>query len=224
MTVSLVIALAVLLQAADEPATPTWFPAQATVGLTGLLATDGTPTVGLELQGVGLVAVPSSTPLLTTHEALVLGVGGRVLFGTSDFDGCSLCLARQTFGPMLRVGYAVTDRAAQKGFTFPDAVLFLQVSPSLVRERLPDAPLVPGGVRLAFAVRVDLGVSVIAWTAALFKLVGLIVSEGSTEVGVVTLPLFLIAFLNHLSLSWEWSSAAFSPSTSRFGGTVGVSF
>ncbi len=199
MTVSLVIALAVLLQAADEPATPTWFPAQATVGLTGLLATDGTPTVGLELQGVGLVAVPSSTPLLTTHEALVLGVGGRVLFGTSDFDGCSLCLARQTFGPMLRVGYAVTDRAAQKGFTFPDAVLFLQVSPSLVRERLPDAPLVPGGVRLAF-------------------------SEGSTEVGVVTLPLFLIAFLNHLSLSWEWSSAAFSPSTSRFGGTVGVSF
>jgi hypothetical protein len=223
--VPLAITLAVLLGVTDdEPARPNWFPAHGMVGLTGLWATNGTPTPGLELQGGGLVAIPTTSSLITTHEALVLGVGGRVLLGASDFEGCSLCMARQTFGPMLRVGYAVSERAAEKGFTFPDGVLFLQVSPSLVRESLPDAPLVPGGVRLAFACRVELGVSVIAWTAAIFKLVGLIASEGSTEVGVVTLPLFLIAFLNHLSLSWEWSAAAFSTSTSRFGGTVGVSF
>lgn len=106
----------------------------------------------------------------------------------------------------------------------PDLAVWLQAGPLLVREAIPDAPLMPGGARLTWGVRVDAGVTAIAWTLKLFKLVGLITEEGSSEVGAVTLPLFAFAFVNHLGLWWEWSGAAVSMSSHRFGATIGASF
>lgn len=213
--------LALVLTAAPEPGR--WFPVSARGGFTAFVSTaSGSPTIGAELEVLANVGTPGTGPLPWTHQGFVFGAGVRGFFGGSPWTACDWCLSRLTVGPVARLSYVVSDRL--EGATVPDAALWLQVSPQLVRENLPDAPLMPGGSRLAFAVRLDLGVTLVTWTLSLFKLVGLIHDEGSVEVGAATLPLFALAFINHLALSWEWSGAAVSMSSHRFGATIGSSF
>jgi len=212
--------LALVLTAVPEPGR--WFPVSARGGFTTFISTAGSPTVGADLEVLANFGVPSTGPLPWTHQGFVFGAGVRGFFGGSPWTACDWCLSRQTVGPLARLSYVVSDRL--EGATVPDDALWVQVSPQLVRENLPDAPLMPGGSRLAFSVRVDLGVTLISWTLSLFKLAGLIHDEGSVEVGAATLPLFALAFINHLALSWEWSGAAVSMSSHRFGATIGSSF
>ncbi len=212
--------LSLVLTAAPEPGR--WFPVSARGGFTAFISTTGSPTLGADLEVLANFGAPSTGPLPWTHQGFVFGAGVRGFFGGSPWTSCNWCLSRQTVGPVARVSSVVSDRL--EGATVPDAALWLQISPQLVRENLPDAPLMPGGTRLAFAVRVDLGVTLVTWTLSLFKLVGLIHGEGSVEVGAATLPLFALAFINHLALSWEWTGAAVSMSSHRFGATIGSSF
>lgn len=215
-------ALLSLLVAATPDGEGRWFPFSARGGFTAALATTRAPLIGGHLEALAVFGTPGTGPLPFAHQGLVTGVGLTGFFGGAPWTACDWCLTRQTFGVVARVGYAVSDRL--KGPTVPDYALWLQASPLIVREAIPDAPLMPGGSRLAAGVRVDLGFTAIGWTLRLFKLVGLITEEGSSEVGAVTLPLFALAFVNHVALSWEWSAAAVSMSTHRFGATIGASF
>ncbi|MBL8917341.1 MAG: hypothetical protein JNJ54_00650 [Myxococcaceae bacterium] len=215
-------ALLSVLLSASPPGEGRWFPFTARAGFSAAVATSGQPLVGATFEALALFGRPGTGPLPFARQGLVTGGGLTVFLGGAPWTACDWCLSRQTIGPVARVGYVVSDRLEDPGV--PDLSLWVQASPLLVREAIPDAPLMPGGARLTWGVRVDLGVSAVAWTLALFKLVGLISEEGSSEVGAVTLPLFAFAFVNHLALSWEWSGPAVSMSSHRFGATIGASF
>lgn len=215
-------ALLSVLIAATPAGDGRWFPITARVGFTAAIATSGHPLLGVTLEALAISGRPGTGPLPYTRQGVVFGGGLGVFLGGAPWAACDWCLSRQTLGPVARVGYVVSERLEDPGV--PDLSLWLQVSPLLVREALPDAPLMPGGARITWGARVELGLSAVAWTLALFKLVGLITEEGSSEVGAVTLPLFAFAFVNHLGLSWEWSGSAVSMSTHRFGATIGSSF
>lgn len=208
--------------AATPPGDGRWFPFTARAGFTAAIATTGQPLVGATLEALAVGGQPGAGPLPWARQGFVYGGGLSVFLGGAPWTACDWCLSRQTLGPVARVGYVVSDRLESPGV--PDLAVWLQAGPLLVREAIPDAPLMPGGARLTWGVRVDAGVTAIAWTLKLFKLVGLITEEGSSEVGAVTLPLFAFAFVNHLGLWWEWSGAAVSMSSHRFGATIGASF
>lgn len=212
--------LSVLVSAAPDGGR--WFPVSARAGVTAFLSTAGGPTVGADLEVLANLGAPGEGPLPFAHQGLVFSAGVRGFFGAAPWTACDWCLSRQSFGPVARLSVVGSDRL--EGATVPDGALWVQAGLLLVRESVPDAPLMPGGSRLAFGVRVDLGVTAVGWTLALFKLVGLIYDEGSTDMGPITLPLFVVAFLNHLAFSWEWSGAAVSMSAHRFGATIGASF
>jgi hypothetical protein len=222
--------IALLVTGAPEP--QRWFPFSARGGFTAFISTSGSPTLGADLEVQANFGRPGSGPLPFSHQGFVFSAGLRGFFGGSPSTACSWCLARLTVGPLARLSYVGVDRLDGPGrsarwrraATVPDEALWIQVSPQVVRESLPDAPLMPGGTRLAFAARVDLGITLFSWTRALLTLAGVIHDEGSVEVGAATLPLFLLAFINHLALSWEWTTTAFSMSGHRFGATIGFSF
>lgn len=213
--------LAAVLLAAPV-AEDAWLPLSVRASFSALVATDGSPTLGVDLATLAIFGRPGTGPLPWTHQGVIYGAGVRASFAGGPWTACDWCLSRQTFGPVGRLGYVVSDRL--EGPTVPDFAFWLEASPLLVRESIPDAPLMPGGGRLGFATRVEVGVTSAAWTLAILSLVGLVAEEGSTEVGAITLPLFALAFINQLSLTWEWSGAAVSGSTHRFGGTIGGSF
>lgn len=201
----------------------TWFPVSAGLRLSAAISTRGQPSLGAELFAAAVFGRPSPGPLPFANQGLTFGPGLFGAFGGSPWTACDWCLTRIALGPFARLAWVFGDRVAKQGSTIPDYAAWLHVGPLLVRESLPDAPLMPGGARTTGGARVEVGFTAIGWTVALFKLVGLIAEEGSTEVGVVTLPLFGLAFVNTVSVFWEWNGPAISMSGHRFGATIGGS-
>lgn len=213
--------LPLVLGAAPSPK-GSWFPVTGRGTFTALVSTSGSPVLGADLEALATFGRPSETGAADTWHGLVFGAGVRGFFGVSPWTSCDWCLSRQTFGALGRIGYVRSSRL--KPWTVPDLGVWVQAGPLLVRENLPEAPLTNGGTRLTGGVRVDIGLTLIAWTLEVFKLVGLIYEEGSSEVGAVTLPLFALAFINHVALTWEYSGTAVSMSAHRFGASIGASF
>jgi hypothetical protein len=207
---------------AASPQEPAWFPVTGVVAFTAQVQPTGTPTLGLDVQVLATLGRPHpSEPGIERAEGFVVALGGRGFFGPTPWPQCDWCLTRLTVGPSVRAGYAVSTVQAPR--RLPDFALWVQVSPLLVLERLPDAPLMPGGSRTAPGVRVDLGASAFWWTRQVLRMLGLIVEEGSTQVGLISLPLFGLGFINHLGLSWEYSGSTVSQAAHRFGVTLGTS-
>jgi hypothetical protein len=178
--------------------------------------------LGADVEALANFGRPLEAGPPDVWHGVIFSAGLRGFFGAAPWTSCDWCLSRQSYGVVGRVSYVRSGRL--KSWTVPDLGLWLQAGPLLVRENLPEAPLTVSGTRLTGGVRVDLGVTVIAWTIELFKVVGLIYEEGSSEVGAVTLPLFGLAFINHVAISWEYSGAAVSMSGHRFGASIGASF
>lgn len=222
--------LTILLAAAPDDAR--WFPVSARASFSAAVTGQGTPVLGVELGALVMFGKPGTGPFPFDRQSLTFGVGLRGFLGAAPWTTCDWCLTRQEFGPAFRLGYALGDAPKPSEDTHkvvgrpvvPDLQLWLEASPLVAREAIPDAPLMPGGARVGFGVRVELGVTAVAWTMTLFKLVGLIADEGSVDLGAVTLPLFGLAFINQLGVWVEWSSPAVSMSTTRFGATIGASF
>lgn len=225
-------ALLTLLLTAAPGEEARWFPVSARASFSAAITSQGTPLVGVELAALAMFGKPGTGPLPFDRQGFVFGVGLRGFLGVAPWTTCDWCLTRQEFGPAFRLGYAMGDtpkpregvHLAEERPTVPDLQLWLEASPLVVREAIPDAPLMPGGSKVRFGVRVELGVTAVAWTLTVFKLVGLIAEEGSVDMGPITLPLFGLAFINQLGLWFEWNSPAVSMSTTRFGATIGASF
>ncbi len=215
----LTLPLTALLCAAP---TERWFPVTGVVGFTAQVQPSGTPTLGLDVQVLTPFGTPRRDgPFGSAAEGVVVALGARMFFGPTPWPQCDWCLSRLAVGPAARVGYAVSSQT--EGRRIPDFALWLQVSPLLVLESLPDAPLMPGGSRTAPGVRVDLGFSAVWWTRQVMRMLGIIVEEGATQVGLISLPLFGLGFINHLGLSWEYATPAVSVGSHRLGVTVGAS-
>jgi len=217
-----VLAVSLIVMAASPAPEGSWFPVSGRGAFTAFVGPNAPLVLGADLEALATFGRPSPAGAPETWHGFVLGVGVRGFFGASPWTFCDFCLSRQSFGPLVRASYVRSSRL--KPWTVPDLGLWVQASPLVVRENLPEAPLTSGGTRLAFGVRVDLGVTLVAWTMEIFKLVGIIFEEGSSEVGAVTLPLFALAFVNHLGVSWEYSGQAVSPAAHRFGFSLGSSF
>ncbi len=225
-------ALLTLFLAAAPSDSARWFPVSARASFSAAVTAQGTPMVGVELGALAMFGKPGAGPLPFDRQGWVFGVGLRGFLGVAPWTTCDWCLTRQEFGPAFRLGYAMGDapkpsedtHKVEDRPTVPELQLWLEASPLVVREAIPDAPLMPGGAKLGYGVRVELGVTAVAWTLTLFKLVGLIAQEGSVDMGPITLPLFGLAFINQLGLWFEWNSPAVSMSTTRFGATIGASF
>jgi hypothetical protein len=220
---ALVLALLTLpaLLAASPPE-PMWFPVTGVVGFTAQVQPTGTPTLGLDVQVLTPLGLPRRTePSSERVEGFVVALGGRGFFGPSPWPQCDWCLSRLTVGPSVRAGYATSSVEGLR--RIPDFALWVQASPLYVLEQLPDAPLMPGGRRAALGVRIDVGFGAAWWTRQVLRMLGIIVEEGATQVGLISLPLFGLGFINHLGLSWEYSGTAFSLSAHRFGVTIGAS-
>lgn len=222
--------LTILLAAAPDEAR--WFPVSARASFSASVTTQATPLLGVDLSVLAVFGSPGPGPLPFDRQGWVFGTGLRGFLGAAPWTTCDWCLTRQEFGPLLRLGYVMGDAPKPKENEHqlvqrpmvPELQLWLEASPLVVREAIPDAPLKPGGAKLGYGVRVELGVTAVAWTLTLFKLVGLIADEGSVDMGPITLPLFGLAFINQLGLWFEWSTPAVSMSTTRFGATIGASF
>lgn len=209
-----------------------WFPVSARASFSAAITSQGTPLLGVELGVLATFGKPATGPLPFDRQGFVFGTGLRGFLAVAPWTTCDWCLTRQEFGPAFRLAYAMSDAPKPSEATHrveerpmvPSLQLWLEASPLVVREAIPDAPLMPGGAKLGFGVRAELGVTAVAWTLTLFELVGLIAHEGSVDMGPITLPLFGLAFINQASLWFEWSSPAVSMSTNRFGATIGASF
>jgi hypothetical protein len=225
-------ALLTMLLLAAPGADARWFPASARASFSAAVTTQATPLLGVDLSVLAIFGKPGTGPLPFDRQGWIFGAGLRGFLGAAPWATCDWCLTRQEFGPVFRLGYAMSDtpkpaentHKAEERPTVPDWQLWVEASPIVVREAIPDAPLMPGGARLGYGVRVELGVTAVAWTLTVFKLVGLIAYEGSVDMGPITLPLFGLAFINQLGLWFEWNSPAVSMSTTRFGATIGASF
>lgn len=223
--------LTLLLAAAPSDDAP-WFPVSARASFSAAVTSQGTPLLGVELGVLAMFGKPGAGPLPFDRQGFVFGAGLRGFLALAPWTTCDWCLTRQEFGPSFRLSYAAGDRPkplegshkVEERPMVPELQLWLEASPLVVREAIPDAPLMPGGAKLGFGVRLELGVTAVAWTMTLFKLVGLIASEGSVDMGPITLPLFGLAFINQLGLWFEWNTPAVSMSTTRFGATIGASF
>ncbi|MDX2008914.1 MAG: hypothetical protein SFW67_01920 [Myxococcaceae bacterium] len=217
--VLLALSLTALLTATPDER---WFPVTGVVGFTAQVQPTGTPTLGLDVQVLTPFGVPRrAEPASEQAGGFVFALGGRGFFGPTPWPQCDWCLSRLSVGPSVRAGYASSSVASPR--RIPDFSFWVQASPLYVIERLPDAPLMPGGSRSTFGVRVELGFGAFWWTRQVLRMLGIIVEEGATQVGLITLPLFGLGFINHVGLSWEYSGPAVSVSAHRFGVTVGAS-
>ncbi|MCU0700309.1 MAG: hypothetical protein MUC96_27690 [Myxococcaceae bacterium] len=215
----LVLSLSALVTAAPDER---WFPVTGVVGFTAQVQPTGTPTLGLDVQVLAPFGVPRRAEASSERaDGFVFALGGRGFFGPTPWPNCDWCLTRLAVGPSLRAGYATSSVASLR--RIPDFAVWIQASPLYVLERLPDAPLMPGGSRSTLGVRVDLGFGAFWWTRQVLRMLGIIVEEGATQVGLISLPLFGLGFINHVGLSWEYSGASVSSAAHRFGVTLGAS-
>jgi hypothetical protein len=104
--------------------------------------------------------------------------------------------------------------------------LYVQASPFVGWESLPAAPLTPNSNLALAGVRLDFGITSLAWTKAVLGLLAKLGSGTSNgkDVAYAALLLVPLSLVNHLEMNVEWSSAALSPGHFRFGFTLGTSF
>jgi hypothetical protein len=201
-----------------------WFPISAFLGASGSVSPTAPATAGVDAQVVAHFGVARPRGILASRlQGLVFGLGGRGYFAWSPYPGCDWCLGRLSLGPTARLGYAVLDREPV-GPLVPDFAVWLQASPLWIIESLPDAPLVPGGRTSTFGTRLEIGLSFVGWTIEVLKLVGVVATEGTNEVGVLTLPVFALGFINSVGVWWEWNGTAVSAAAHRVGASIGASF
>jgi hypothetical protein len=202
----------VLVTLVAAPALATdWFPLQATVG--GQLQVDerGGSTWGAHLSANLALGRPDP------RWGSFWGVGVSGFLGGTDVTSCPgvvRCAERRSGALFARYGRAFTQTTGDPA-DVPSVYWFVQVAGVLGSEALRGVDKAFGGARLSG------GVNVFGWTTMAFGLASDTATGRTREASFLTAFAILVALLNHLEVTVEWTTPALSSGAVRFGLTFG---